>query len=292
MKIGLGTAQFGFDYGISNQGGKVKPGEAAGILEAAARNGVRVVDTAPLYGDSEEVLGSILPPGRRFDIVTKTPVFKKDRISTADADLIAGTFHSSLRKMGRTSLYGLLVHHCDDLLAEGGSLLMEAMADLKDRGLVEKIGVSAYTGGQIERVMERFNIDIIQVPVNVLDQRLLAGGRLAGLKGSGVEVHARSVFLQGLLLMEPEALPPYFGRVREHLKRYRQAVSSLGISPVQAALGFVAGIPGIDIVLCGVESRRHLEEICRLAGEPVDSGIFSGFAIDDVNILNPSLWRT
>lgn len=292
MKIGLGTVQFGLDYGISNPDGKTNAEEITRILNAAARNKIRVIDTASLYGTSEEVLGRFLPPGHKFDIVTKTPVFNKDRISPSDAKMIREAFGRSLDKMGRTSLYGLLVHNCDDLLAENGPLIMEVMAGLKERGLVEKIGVSVYTGGQIDRVLERYDIDVIQVPINVLDQRLLAGGHLSRLKSTGVEIHARSAFLQGLLLMDPDSLPPFFDGVRGHLKKYHQAMRTLGISPVGAALGFVAGIREVDVVLCGVNNHRQLEEICRLAKDPVDSGIFSGFAIDDDCVLNPSLWRT
>ena len=291
MKIGLGTAQFGLDYGISNPDGKTNMEEAVRILNTAARYGIRVIDTASLYGNSEEVLGGLMSPGQKFDIVTKTPVFKKDSISEADARVLQDIFSRSLKSIGKTSLYGLMVHNCNDLLAKNGKLIMETMEGLKERGLVKKIGVSVYTGWQIDQLLEKYAIDIIQVPINVLDQRLLTGGHLYRLKNAGVEIHARSVFLQGLLLLDPDKLHPFFDGIRLHLKNYHRLIRTQGHTPVGAALGFVTGIREVDVVLCGINNQFQLEEICRLAEVPLDSKDFSEFAIEDEYILNPSLWQ-
>ena len=182
MKIGLGTVQFGLDYGVSNKEGKTAPDEVGRILKAAADRGVRVIDTAALYGSSEEALGSALPTGHRFDIVTKTRSFKKDSITPDDARILEEGFGASLSKLRSRSVYGLLLHDCDDLLAKGGGLLMAKMQGFKERGLVKKIGVSVYTASQIDRVMARFSIDIIQLPLSVFDQRLIQSGHLSRLK--------------------------------------------------------------------------------------------------------------
>ena len=290
MKLGLGTVQFGLDYGISNPDGRTVEGEVAEILDMAARRGLRVLDTAPLYGTSEEVLGRTLPAGHRFRIVTKTAKFGTGPITSRDARELEETFRRSLDLMRQESLYGLLVHDADNLLAPDGRLLMDRMVSLREQGLVKKIGVSVYTSRQIERVLDAFGIDIVQLPINVLDQRLLQGGHLARLKAAGVEIHARSAFLQGLLLMDPAALPRYFDPVRKHLQHYRDFLRERGVSPLQAAVGFVSALAETDAVICGVNNRQQLEELCEASACSVEIDL-TQFAFDDETILNPSKWR-
>ena len=288
MKLGLGTVQFGLDYGITNQQGQTPESEAAGILALAASEGIQVIDTAALYGSSEEVLGRVLPADHRFRIVTKSPRFGNDQ---ADGQVLEDAFMRSLKNLRQGSLYGLLVHHADDLLSTSGNALMDRMQELKRRGLVQKTGVSVYTASQIDHLMDRFAIDVIQLPVNVLDQRLIRSGHLAKLKQAGVEIHARSVFLQGLLLMEARDLPPFFEPIRGHLEGYHAYLRQRGISPLRAALGFAVSIPEIDVIVCGVNNRMQLNEIIdnTSALDPAD---FAPFAVSDEAMVDPSRWQT
>jgi aryl-alcohol dehydrogenase-like predicted oxidoreductase len=126
--------------------------------------------------------------------------------------------------------------------------------------------------------------------VNVLDQRLIESGHLRKLKERGVEVHARSAFLQGLLLMDPESLPAFFEPVRSLLRDYRAAIRDKDLSPLQAAIGFVAGLPEVDVVVCGVNDTDQLEELCRNYRE-LDPVIFRKFGINDEQMLDPSQWQ-
>ncbi|MBI5683047.1 MAG: aldo/keto reductase [Deltaproteobacteria bacterium] len=290
MKIGLGTVQFGIDYGISNHNGKTPLDEVEKILDVAMRNGISVIDTAALYGTSEEVLGKTLPECHRFKIVTKTPRFTSSAITSDDVRRLEDSFFQSLHKMKCAAIYGLLFHNADDLLSENGHILFNKMTDLKQKGLVEKIGVSVYTALQIDEILGKFQIDIIQLPINVFDQHLLVSGHLSKLKKRGVEIHVRSAFLQGLLLMSSETLPPFFDSVREHLKDYQRTIHQHGLTLVRAALGFLINIPDIDFIICGVNNHTQLKEICREA-VPVESIDFSRFALSDGEILNPSNWR-
>lgn len=291
MKLGLGAVQFGMGYGISNSEGQTPSEEVAKILEVAHGRGIRMLDTAALYGASEEVLGHYLPRFSDFMLVTKTPQFNKPLIEARDVEVLEQTFKASLSKLGQPSVYGLLIHNADDLLAGNGRLLFESMANLREKGLVSKIGVSVYTAEQIDHILARFAIDLIQLPISVLDQRLIRSGHLARLKDRGVEVHVRSVFLQGLLLMEPDNLPPYFEQIRPHLKRYRQAISSHGLSPIKAALSFVTGLAEVDVALVGVNNHRQLLEILAQTEDVPQFDSFGEFAIDDVAIVNPANWK-
>lgn len=291
MKLGLGTVQFGADYGISNKDGKTPTAEVAAILDAATELGVRIIDTACLYGDSEDVLGRSMPSDSRFDIVTKTPQFAKQSLDEADAQQVEDTFRSSLLRLNRPSVYGLLIHRADDLFVSGGDLLMDRLLTLKQSGLVSKIGVSVYSAHQIDEVLARFPIDLIQLPINALDQRLLQSGHLQKLKRAGVEIHARSIFLQGLLLMGLQDVPDYFSSVRERLESYHRFIEAQGLTPIQAALGFVANIPEIDQVICGVNNCQQLREICAAVQVKVRCEDYADFAVMDEAIVNPALWQ-
>ena len=239
IKIGVGTVQFGLDYGISNASGRTPVAEARRILDLADRKGIRVLDTAALYGQSEEVLGQNLPEGHTFAIVTKTPKFDPSRGAHEEAERLEAVFRQSLRRLRQPCIDGLLIHRATDLLTNGGKQLFDSMVSLRERGLVRKIGASVYSAVEIEELLSRYRLDLMQVPVSILDQRLIQGGHLSSLKKAGVEVHARSVFLQGLLLMQPDSLPAHFAGVRGLLRGYFAAIARQGLTPLQAALGFV-----------------------------------------------------
>jgi aryl-alcohol dehydrogenase-like predicted oxidoreductase len=291
MKLGLGTVQFGTDYGISNQSGQTTPTEVTKILEFAAASGISYLDTAPAYGNSESVLGEILTPDHRFRIVTKTNKIGKSQIDDSDIDLILASFRLSLQNLRQKSVYGLLVHHSDDLLKEGGEKLFQALESLKMEGLVDKIGVSVYDRAQTERLLAKYSIDLIQVPLNVFDQRLLENGYLDSLKNSGIEIHVRSVFLQGLLLMSEDEVPSYLSGLVPHLASYRQANEERGISHLEAAIGFVDRIDSVNTLLVGVNNLNQLQEVVRANNPVLDLSYLDAHSVESEQLINPSLWR-
>lgn len=291
MKLGLGTVQFGTDYGISNQSGQTSPVEVAKILEFAAANGITYLDTAPAYGNSESVLGKCLKPSHQFRIVTKIDKIGKSQIEDCDVDLVLATFHQSLKNLHQKSVYGLLVHHPDDLLEEGGGILFQALEYLKTEGLVKKIGVSVYDQVQIEKLLDKYSIDLIQVPLNVFDQRLLENGYLDSLKSAKIEIHVRSVFLQGLLLMSEDEVPNYLLDLVPHLNSYRQANEKRGISHLEAAIGFIDRIDSVNTLLVGVNNLSQLQEIVAANNPVSDLSYLDTCSVKSEHLINPSLWR-
>ena len=284
MKIALGTAQLGFEYGIANTVGRVSHEGAARILDAAERGGVRLLDTAPAYGDSEEVLGS-LGAAQRFAIVTKTV-----RLGTKGAAAVVAAFEQSLVRLRATSLHALFVHAAADLGGAAGRELAGELRSLREQGRVQRIGISVYSAAELTRALAVLDVDAVQVPVNVLDQRLLTDGTLARLKKRGIEIYARSAFLQGVLVTDGARLPAYFDPIRPRLAAWRSFCEERGLAPVRAALGFVSGIAAIDHVVCGVESAQQLEEVLA-AAEPLDPAEFRELALDDPDFVDPSRWR-
>jgi aryl-alcohol dehydrogenase-like predicted oxidoreductase len=288
QQLGLGTVQWGGDYGVSNAAGRTPPAEVARILAAAGQLGIRVLDTAALYGQSEQVLGQ--HDLDAFQIVTKTLRVDRAVIGNDDGECMRAMFEESLAKLRCASVYGLLIHNADDLLAQGGEILVRCLERLKSEGKVRKIGVSIYSGEQVAPLLARFTPDLVQVPISVLDQRLVHGGQLDLLKSHGVEIHARSVFLQGLLLMDPASTPPYFEPLRPLLRRWHAAARDAQMTPSQAALAFVRTLPQIDCVLVGVESARQLEQCASdfARGAAFDA---AALACTEPAFINPSMWE-
>jgi len=290
-KIALGTVQFGISYGISNQLGKTSKSKIEEILQYAHKNGINTLDTAALYGNSEELIGDFAHDDGKWDIVTKIPPIGNTAIGDKQIDILLRDFELSLDKLKRKSVYGLLLHSCDDLFLADGYRLLQAMERLKEEGFVKKIGVSLYGYDQIERILGNYSIDLVQLPVNILDQRLLDSGHLKTLKKYDVEIHARSVFLQGLLLMQTSDIPSWFDPIKKALNAFHKEAKKRRISTLQLALSFVQSIDEIDKVVVGVNTLEQLHQIIEAMPLRVNIRDFSSLSISDKNFLNPSNWR-
>jgi aryl-alcohol dehydrogenase-like predicted oxidoreductase len=286
-KIGLGSAQWGMNYGISNTTGKVSPQEIEKILAFARESGIRAIDTAPIYGDAELQIGKY--DLSSFAITTKTPRFSSNVISMNTAGTLRASLLSSRRFLGQ-NIYGLLVHNADDLLKPNGGILIEELQLLKHEGLVKKIGVSIYTADQVNKIITCFVPDIVQLPLSVFDQRLVHDGTLATLRSMGVEIHARSALLQGVLAMQEYNLPEYFSPWKQHINEWYSFCRSMSMPPAHAAIAFVCSIQEIDFCILGIDRLSQLIDILNGIGS---TSLFnaSSFAIKDPGILNPSNWN-
>lgn len=280
MKLGLGTVQFGLPYGISNTEGRTPRKEVDRILALAAGAGISVLDTAPAYGESEEVLGaSTAATGTEFRVVTKTP-------ATGGGATWAATLDRSLSRLGAKSVYGWLVHRPVELSDAAFRILAEARA----AGKVAKIGVSVYEPIEADEISARYDIDLIQLPLSLLDQRFRESGCLERLKARGIEIHVRSAFLQGLLLMSEAELGPYFDPIRDHLAVLDRELAEARVGRREAAIGFVRSVAEVGTVVCGVNGVLQLEELIGDFSGPLPSLDWSRFAIKERKYLNPALW--
>ena len=275
----MGTAQFGLDYGISNVSGQVRPNEVKNILSIARSNNIDILDTASGYGNSEKALGDA--GVHSFKIVTKTRSIK------SGVDNVLKSFKQSLENLRIESVNGLLIHNIEDVQDKEFDILYEELNNLKQDKLINKIGFSTYTPKQVDFLLDNFDFDLIQVPFNVFDVRLIEGGQLQALKNKSVEVHARSVFLQGVLL-DFNNLPNHFLTWQNQFDKYQVLVNSSGLSLLEYALNFALNIKELDKVLVGVNNANQLIDIINSSKISVD---LKAFSIDDVDLLNPSLWN-
>jgi aryl-alcohol dehydrogenase-like predicted oxidoreductase len=270
-------------YGISNVRGQVSTAEVAAILGRALEAGVQTIDTAAAYGNAEDVLAGALQGRRDFRIVSKTL-----RISHG-LKAVEDRVRRSAEILG-TPIDTMLVHSAGDLLGTDGENLWMTLMRLRDGGLVRRIGISAYAADDPLMLAKRFQPQVFQLPVSLLDQRLVTDGTLASLKSAGIELHVRSVFLQGLLLMQPEEVPVKLAHAVPDLKRVRALIAASGATPLEAALGFVLQRPEIDDVVVGVTGIRELDEILAAAMVPSPTLDWHACGLNDPVLLDPSLW--
>ena len=278
-KLTLGTVQFGLDYGISNIGGQMSLEEARKVLKLAKEYDIDTLDTASGYGNSEKVLGKI--GVNDFQIITKTTSLQ------LGIDNVLQSFYQSLTDLNETSVDGLLIHNIGDTENKQFDTLYKELDKLKQDKLINKIGFSTYTPDQVDFLLDNFDFDLIQVPFNVFDTRLIDGGQLQILRNKQIEIHARSIFLQGLLLNFKQ-LGSYFSKWIVQFNNYQEIVQDSELSLLEYALSFVLNTKEIDVTLVGVSNSSQLTEIIKASNLNLD---LKAYGIDDINLLNPSLWK-
>lgn len=284
-RLALGTVQFGLPYGIANTAGQVSLAEAERMVSLAADNGIDTIDTAIGYGESEQVLGRIGMQG--FKVVSKIPPVPPD--VTNVRGWVRDEVARSLDTLRIDRLHGLLLHRSADLLGPYGDVLAEALCELKAEGAVVKTGVSIYAPDDLETLSRKLELDLIQAPFNLADRRLHRSGWLQRLRSQGTEIHVRSVFLQGLLLMPREAMPPKFARWAPLFDRWHDWQRCHEASAVAACLAFPLSFPAIDRVVVGANDSAQLQEILRATAQRVETAL-PDLACDDEDLINPARW--
>jgi hypothetical protein len=286
MRLALGTVQFGLVYGVANTAGQVAPAEVASILALAQQMGIGTLDTAINYGQSESVLGQC--GIAEWQVVTKLPALPE---AVGDvADWVQTHMRQSLARLGVASVHAVLLHRPQDLLGEQGRALLSGLKDLQQQGLAAKIGISVYSPEELEVFFDLHRFDIVQAPFSILDQRLQSSGWLTKLHAMGVEVHTRSAFLQGLLLMKPEQRPAKFERWQHVWQCWDDWLAQHGLTPLQACLRYPLSLPHISKVLIGVDNSLHLQQILEAAGGTLPQLPDWPLPLDP-ELLLPSLWN-
>lgn len=287
MKLALGTVQFGLAYGVANRTGQVEEGEVVAILARAREAGVDTLDTAISYGESEAALGRAGVDSLR--VVTKLPALPEGWRDVRG--WVRSQVEGSLARLKVDRLHGLLLHRPSQLLGPSGEALAQALRDVKDHGLVSRLGISIYDPQELEPVASRLSMDLVQSPFSLLDRRLEESGWLDRLRAGGTEIHVRSVFLQGLLLMHREQRPPFFHQWEGLWRTWEGWLQSIRLSPVQACLRFALAHPKVDRVVVGVDSLAHLKELLTVGNSPLPS-LPAWPTPPDPALLNPSQWKT
>lgn len=286
-KLALGTVNFGMDYGIANKAGQVDGAEVSKILRAAQHAGIKTLDTAVAYGSSEKILGRAGVEG--FQVVTKIP--RVIGTGTTFAKRVEDQIKQSIALLGGHKLYAVMLHAPDQLSEADGPALMQALVHIRELGLVEKIGISIYHTNSLDALWGWFEPDIVQAPFNIFDQRLLTTGWASLLDEAGTEIHLRSTFLQGLLLMPRSLVPKQFSPWAELFEHWFDWQISCRASALELAIQFNLSQPWADKIVVGVETAQQLKDLIAAAqGELPEIPRQLRHGVTDEGLINPSKW--
>ncbi len=278
-KLIIGGAQIGLKYGISNRVGQWSEDSLTAILETAYSHGINLLDTAHHYGTSEQSIGNYLKshPEENWDVITKV----KDNVD----DL-----NKSIGRLGKVPC-AVLAHNCQHYCQNAD--FRESLWRMKDTLGIKKIGVSVYSKDEIENAIVVQAPDIIQLPVSALDTRFSRSGTIEELKSKDVEIHARSVFLQGLLYLSPTQIGGRFPTAMNSIKTLNEIAVGEGFTLGELSLLLAVKHSSIDKVVIGIDSLSQLKQHLKSLNKPIPKNIYGkveAINFKDERVLNPLLW--
>jgi aryl-alcohol dehydrogenase-like predicted oxidoreductase len=283
-KLGFGSGQFGLDSDHPSNRMRPRDAEARDILAIAAKAGLSVFEVNGNSPHAENILSGILPRPMPFRVTLST--IRPDR----GPDPVENELRAQLRRLGLERCDAILVPTASDLFGAHGLALWDRLKALRDEGLCRAIGISVYASDDPVRLAKRLRPDIVQAPASLLDQRLIVDGTLAEIAGMGVEVHLRSIFLNGLLFLPPDRAPSHMKAAASRISRARRLIAEGRSDPLHAALGFALSRPEASAVLVGVTSPAEMSAVVAAASHPPPDLDWDGMALDDPQALDPSRW--
>jgi aryl-alcohol dehydrogenase-like predicted oxidoreductase len=282
-KLALGTVQFGINYGISNNLGIPADVELRRIFDIAFFNGIKVLDTAPGYGNAEVRIGNLSE--NRFNVITKF-------VNVANEQALKDTLDESVNRLNAEPLYAYLAHNSNELIAKPD--LWDFLSTQKEKGRIDKIGYSLYTTDQLEELlMLQMKPDIVQLPYNLIDRKFES--YLPELNSYGTEIHVRSVFLQGLFFMDPMALPEKLQPMKSTILEIKRLCVENNLTISQLLLSYVYHHSLINKIVIGVASANQLlENIRDITTECLSNDLLDQIkliTVADAGLLNPVNWK-
>lgn len=261
-KITLGTAQLGLHYGI-NSVGQPTEDEAFEILKYAFANGLRAIDTSPIYGDSEKRIGKFIKEisNQEIFVITKLEAQefpeeiwdnRKTLSKRIDKEFKLSRINLNLR---RIPVY--ILHYAEQAFKNNG-MVLDKLVEMRKRGYIRFTGTSLYTGEELERCIDDERIDVVQIPFSILDRRLMESGLLNKAYKKGLIIFARSVFLQGLVFMD--RLPIGLSNARETISGLHYLTNRYDMSIAELCLRYALSVNEISSVVVGADSLKQMKE--------------------------------
>ncbi len=286
--LGLGTAQFGTVYGLSNQGKMVSDTDLDYILSILKEQKIQTLDTAAAYGHAEERLG--YRDLSSFNVVTKIIVPETNH--GLKQFVPERSIEQSLIRLRISRLDAVLIHNADKIALDTLINILSKIQVLVESGICRKVGVSLYNPYKLEYLLGRTELGLAQIPFNVFDQRLMEEKLQTLIKKNKLEIHVRSIFLQGLLLLEKTAIPNYFKPWQNYLELWRKYLKARGITELDAVMSFVNKYKKkyISRFIFGVETPQQLSMIIKSSKIP-PIGEIKHLRCDDLNLIDPSRWK-
>jgi len=288
-KLILGTVQFGLNYGINNTIGKMSEDKVFELLENAYEFGIRTLDTAEAYGNAHSIISNFHKQSKkRFNIISKYSSSNFDY----PIDLVERIQVHCLN-FNVNYLEGYMFHSYDDFKMNINND-PNVLDNIKNSGLVKKIGVSVYSNNEIEELLNYKNIDLIQLPFNLFDNEYHRKDILEKVKKRNIEIHTRSVFLQGLFFKDINTLTNCLIPLKNNLSELSLILKNYNISMDSLALNYPLNKTYIDKVLIGVDSLEQLKNNIKAIENDFDKSIYEKIdciQIKNTKLLNPSNWK-
>jgi aryl-alcohol dehydrogenase-like predicted oxidoreductase len=280
-KITIGTANFVNNYNLIKPSNGVTLKNLHNIVKYSSTLGINSYDTAPYY-NSEHILGNLTKS--ETIIYTKISLDKNLNLKKK----IVNSINNSLRLLKRKKINGVLFHNAKDLLMKNRKEIWNSVNLLKKKGLIKKIGVSFYNPHDLIKIVNNFDLDFVQVPVNLFDKRFLDKQIISLLNKKNVEIHARSVFLQGLLL-NTKVIPKKFLKWKSNFNKLNNFLKHKQLSNLKACTNFVLQNKNLDKVIFGINSTEHLMQIIKSINYKKINFNKLKFS-EDLKLINPVLW--
>jgi aryl-alcohol dehydrogenase-like predicted oxidoreductase len=254
----IGTANFDNDYGILNN--KLSKKEIEKVLKFCFNNRIKTIDSAPTYGKAEKIIGNFLQNHdcNGVDLISKTPlIFKDDEIY----EKINKSIETTLNNMKLEKIHTLLIHSVSNFLEVNPSTFLESLLKLKSEGKIKKIGISIYEEKEFNAIAKFFIPDVVQLPISIIDQRFLSNKFLTTLKKKKCEIHARSIFFQGLLFLDSDKIPKNLLAIKGPILLIDRFCKQYAVTRLNLILNFICSIKEIDAFVVGVKSKGNLVEV-------------------------------
>ena len=288
-KIVLGTVQFGLKYGINNSFGKPGKEVVGSILDLAFKNNIRLLDTAEAYGNSQEVIGDYhRSSGNKFSVITKF----SSKNGTIPGKLSV-RIQEDLKILNVDSLYCYMFHSFNDFI-KYFDIFKNEIIELKRAKIINRFGVSVYTSQEIAELLKYDVIDLIQFPFNLLDNNNQRSGIIKRSKDKGIEIHTRSVFLQGLFFKNTNDLSGKLVSLVPYVREVSRISKTNNIDLNALSLNYVLQQENIDNVIIGVDSVGQLQENITSLQKKVPKEVIRQIDlinVKEVDLLNPSNWN-
>lgn len=294
MKMALGTVQFGKEYGIQKNG-RPSPNDSVQLITSAVKMGISAIDTAAAYGSAESIIGECLNGGyierSPVSIITKLPPAVLNNIPASEyAAVLGNEVEKSLGKLKTDFLDGLLFHDANYVFRADA---IDALIKIRFPGYINQVGISVYTPEEAIKALE-YDIDIIQVPYNILDRRLDNAGFFKQAMDCGITVYARSALLQGLLTMAPDKIPVNMRNALPYIQAYNETCKELQLTPLECAIMYASSHPYIDYMVLGIDNAKQLEEVGLAHAKKMDAAtyeyLYHRFSDIPDRVIMPNLW--
>lgn len=278
-KIILGVTQFGLPYGIMKKTNYRRKKKLKEILNFSKKKRINGLYTSKYYGDTNKLLG--------FEKLNQFEIFSKFK----SEDLLNKKFILEINKVKdilKKDSFVLMLDGFEKLSEKKALKVYYILLNLKKKKYITKFGYSIYFFKNLKKICKNFKPDILQCPYNVLDRRLEKDKLLQYLKYNNIEIHVRTIFLQGLLILHYSLLPKKFLRWKKIFKKFNDWMSYYHVSNFKGCINFIENNKYIDKILIGVDNLDQLKEI--VSFKPNKNIKYPKFFLKDEKLINPSKW--